>query len=344
MTNSIAIIEKIEAVAINPKTKFMQALAAAMPKESLILPPALIRQAVMVIKANDTLQRCSEISLFNSIAEVAQAGLSLDLHLGQCYLVPFSGVATVMYGYRGLQELARRSGEVNEVVGEIRYSKDEFRITLGSDRKLIHIPLDAPPSKRGQPVGAYAIADMKLSRAVFEYMDAEEILKIKNAVVKRAEKKGKQSVWQTEHEMEMWRKTPIRRLAKRLPQSPALVPFVQAAIRDEYRQQGQHQVVEIHPEVEKEMSRMDIDPGPGQGEPRKSEVKEKPQAAQQEEAKGPMTAQQYDALYDNLAPMGLTMQQCVTMMRRLGHKGVPREFPAAKLQDLIGMMEKARKK
>lgn len=344
MTQSIAIIEKIEAVAINPKTKFMQALAAAMPKESLILPPALIRQAVMVIKASDLLQKCSEMSLFNSIAEVAQAGLSLDLHLGQCYLVPFSGVATVMYGYRGLQELARRSGEVNEVVGEIRYSKDEFRLTLGSDRKLIHIPLDAPPSKRGQPVGAYAIADMKLSRAVFEYMDAEEILKIKNAVVKRAEKKGKQSVWQTENEMEMWRKTPIRRLAKRLPQSPALVPFVQAAIRDEYRQQGIHKVVELNPDVAQEMGKLDIDPGPGIAEAPRDIIKEKPQAAQQEELKGPITSQQYDALYDNLTPMGYTMQQCVGMMRKLGHKGAPKDFPAAKLQELVAMMEKGRKK
>ncbi|HVI07018.1 MAG TPA: hypothetical protein VND65_01865 [Candidatus Binatia bacterium] len=72
-----------------------------------------------------------------------------------------------------------------------------------------------------------------------------------------------------------------------------------------------------------------------------STIKEKPAAAQQEEVKGPISSQQYDALYDNLTPMGLTMQECVTLMRRLGHKGVPKEFPAAKLQDLVAALEKA---
>lgn len=343
---NLAIIEKIESLAASPKTKFMQALALALPPQSLVLPAALVRQAVTIIKGSDSLQACSEYSLFVSIAEVAQAGLSLDLHLGQCYLVPFSRQATVMYGYRGLQELARRSGEVNEVVGEIRYSKDEFRITLGSDRRLIHVPMDAPPSKRGERLGAYAIADMKLSRPVFEYMDAEDILKIKNAVLKR--KRGdKSSVWETEHENEMWRKTPIRRLAKRLPQSVALVPFVQAAIRDEYRQQGIHQVVDVTPgiaAVEEVLDKMNIKDEPPQTDARDSEIKETTKQEQKVEDKRPINTQEWDALYDQIPHLKLTMVQVVGMMRKLGHKGAPREFPAAKLKELLDVMMKAGKK
>src|ERR1700731_3946815 len=136
---TLTVLEKIDSVAFNKNSRFMAALVQALPQTPLVLAPALVRQALTVIKGSDSLQKCTEFSLFTSIAEVAQAGLSLDLHLGQCYLVPFAGICTVMYGYRGLAELARRSGEVDEVVGEIRYAKDEFHLTLGSERRLIHV-------------------------------------------------------------------------------------------------------------------------------------------------------------------------------------------------------------
>jgi recombination protein RecT len=351
--SNLAILEKIDSVAFNPKSRFMSALVQALPQQSIVLAPALVRQALTVIKASPSLQECSEYSLFTSIAEVAQAGLSLDLHLGQCYLVPFSRIATVMYGYRGLQELARRSGEVNEIVGEIRFSKDEFKITLGSNRSLVHIPLDKPESERGTKLGAYAIADMARSRPVFEYMDREQIERIKNAVVKRAKAKGKTSIWETENENEMWRKTPIRRLAKRLPQSPALIPFIQAAIRDEYRQQGIRQVVELPslvngggeqvPLVEV-LREEKITEEPPQREARESKIKEKPKAEQAEEAKGPISGEQFDQLYGLLPNFNLTMEICLGIMRKMGHKGAPRQFPVAKFQGLIEALEKAKRK
>jgi recombinational DNA repair protein RecT len=256
-----------------------------------------------------------------------------------------------MYGYRGLQELARRSGEVNEVVGEIRYSKDEFRITLGSDRKLVHVPLDVPISKRGDRLGAYAIADMCRSRPVFEYMDAEEILRIKNVVVSRAKKKGKTTIWETENEGEMWRKTPIRRLAKRLPQTPSLIPFVQAAIRDEYRQQGIHQVVDMPPAIIEgetvpivEILREEkVTEEPPVRPARESKIKEKPAAVQEVVDAGPISGEQFDQVYGLLPDLKLTMQQCVGIMKKLGHTGAPKKFPAAKFQALIAALEKARK-
>ncbi len=331
---NLAILEKIDQVANQPKSRFMQALVQALPQQSIVLAPALVRQALTVIKASDSLQRCSEYSLFTSIAEVAQAGLSLDLHLGQCYLVPFSNIATVMYGYRGLQELARRSGEVNEIVGEIRYSKDEFHLTLGSDRKLIHVPLDAPESKRGERLGAYAIADMSRSRPVFEYMSMEQINRIKNAVVQRAEKKGKQSVWQTEHEAEMIRKTPIRRLAKRLPQSPAFLPFIQAAIRDEYRQQGIHQVVEMPalangnsepiPMVEI-LKDENVTEEPRQRPARESSVKEKPKVEQRAEK---ISAKQVSQIYTLIADLALESTEIPKALKSIGYNGKLPELPA----------------
>ena len=336
MSKELTILEKIDAVALSPKSRFMDAMVQSLPQQSIILAPALVRQALTVIKGNETLQRCSEFSLFTAIAEVAQAGLSLDLHLGQCYLVPFSGIATVIYGYRGLIELARRSGEVNEIVGEIRYEKDEWKLTLGSDRQLLHVPADLPESKRGVRLGAYAIADMARSRPVFEYMSAEQIERIKNGVLKRA--KGKQSVWETEHEAEMWRKCPIRRLAKRLPQSPALIPFVQAALRDEYRQQGIHQVVDVPAPIAEVLSEAKITEEPPQREARTSAVKEtkpKPDAK--------ITKDQVNQIHMLVADLNLESTEVGKACREIGHQGKLAELPASLFAELAKNLEERSK-
>jgi hypothetical protein len=150
----------------------------------------------------------------------------------------------------------------------------------------------------------------------------------------------------------MWRKTPIRRLAKRLPQSPALIPFIQASIRDEYRQQGIHQVVELPaldnghgesiPMAEVLREEKIVEEAP-QREARESKIKEKPQAEVKAEASGPITADQFDQLYGLLPDLKLTMHSCLGIMKKLGHKGAPKQFPAAKFQTLIAELEKARK-
>jgi recombination protein RecT len=343
--SNLAILEKIDAIAFKKESRFMQALTQALPQAPVVLAPALVRQAITIIKGSEVLQKCSEFSLFNSIAEVAQAGLSLDLHLGQCYLVPFAGIATVIYGYRGLIELARRSGDVNEIVGEIRYEKDKFSISLGSNRQLVHVPADLPASKRGVRLGAYAIADMARSRPVFEYMTADEIERIKGAVIKRA--KGKQTVWETENENEMWRKTPIRRLAKRLPQSPALIPFIQAAIRDEYRQQGIHQVVELPPltngggesvplvEVLREENVVEERQVES---PRKSEIKEskpKPDAK--------ISKEQVQKIYNLVADLNLESDMTGKCLKEIGHAGKLADLPADKFTALAQALEKRSK-
>lgn len=337
---ALTIVEKIDGIAFNSKSRFMEALAQTLPQNPLVLAPALVRQALTVIKTSDTLQKCSEYSLFNSIVEVAQSGLSLDPHLGQSYLVPFSNICTVMYGYRGLIELARRSGEVGEIVGEIRYAKDKFSMVLGTERQLVHVPFDAPESKRGERVGAYAICVMQLRRPVFEYMDAEQILKIKNAVVKRA--KGKTTVWQTENENEMWRKTPIRRLAKRLPQSPAMIPFIQAAIRDEERQQAIVKTVEVAPPIAEILREEKIIEEPMRVDARETPIKEKPAEEQKEEQAGPISREQWDQIYDNFCITGkITSQQVIqTMKSKFGHTGPHLNFPAAKFQALVETLTK----
>ncbi len=332
---NLTIIEKIDAIAFKPDSRFMMALAQSLPRESIVLAPGLVRQALTIIKGSATLQKCEASTLFNAIAEVAQAGLSLDLHLGQCYLVPFSGEATVMYGYRGLQELARRSGEVNEIVGEIRYEKDTFSISLGTDRHINHVPADLPESKRGARLGAYAIADMARTRPIFEYMTAEQIERIKSGVIKR-KKSDKPSVWETEHEAEMWRKTPIRRLAKRLPQSPALIPFIQASIRDEYRSAGVRQVIDMPVAITEALEEADVhQPLKQVEEPRKSSIKEK-----KPEAAAKITKEQVNQVYMLVADLDLPSTDTAIVLKEIGHTGKLADLPNGLFPALVEGLQK----
>ena len=76
---------------------------------------------------------------------------------------------------------------------------------------------------------------------------------------------------------------------------------------------------------------------------RESKIKEKPKAKQEVEASGPISAEAFDQIYGLLPDLKLTMQQCVGIMKKLGHAGPPKQFPASKFQGLIAALEKAKK-
>jgi hypothetical protein len=97
-------------------------------------------------------------------------------------------------------------------------------------------------------------------------------------------------------------------------------------------------------EIEKILEVEEIKPEPPQREARESAVKEKPIEVQQEEIKGPISNEQWDQIYGLLPDFKLTMQQCVGAMKKLGHSGPPRQFPAAKFQALVDALEKMRKR
>jgi hypothetical protein len=77
---------------------------------------------------------------------------------------------------------------------------------------------------------------------------------------------------------------------------------------------------------------------------RESKIKEKPKAKQEEQASGPISSDQWDQLYGLLPDLKITMQTCLGEMKKLGHKGAPRQFPASKFQALVAALEKSRRK
>lgn len=72
--------------------------------------------SVMTAVAGDPkLQKCSIESVFISGIRAATLQLTVDPSLGHAYLVPFGGKCTLIPGYKGLRELALRTGRYNYI-------------------------------------------------------------------------------------------------------------------------------------------------------------------------------------------------------------------------------------
>ena len=88
----------------------------------------------------------------------AQLGLEPNTALGLAYLIPYEvkGINKVQFqiGYKGLLELANRSGKLKTLYAHEVRENDEFDIDYGLEQKLIHKPL--LKGNRGNVIGDYA--------------------------------------------------------------------------------------------------------------------------------------------------------------------------------------------
>src|SRR5215208_6895207 len=91
-------------------------LLAALPKH--ITPDRMARIALTEMRKIPKLAECDPLSFCSAIMACAQLGLEPNAALGNIYLLPFRNNAKgvmdvqVILGYRGMIELARRSGQI----------------------------------------------------------------------------------------------------------------------------------------------------------------------------------------------------------------------------------------
>jgi recombination protein RecT len=158
----------------------------------------------------------------------AQLGLEPNTPLGQAYLIPYKnkGVDEVQFqiGYKGLIDLAYRSGEVELVQAHIVYENDEFICEYGLEPKLVHKPAD---SDRGEAIKVYAMFKTKSGGYGFEVMSMDDVRRHAEKY-SQAYKSGF-SPWKTNFE-EMAKKTVLKKVLK---YAPLKSDFVKAVVQDE---------------------------------------------------------------------------------------------------------------
>lgn len=194
--------------------------------------------AVSVALKDPALAACSLKSKLIALNCCAMLGLVPDAALGHVYLVPFNnrktGTSEVnpIIGYRGLIELARRSGYLTAVQCREVYENDEFDHDMGTREQILHRSWRAVGQTTPGPlVAAYCIATLSSGEKQHEVMYRDEIESIR-----QRSKAGKYGPWQTDYAM-MCRKTVLRRAAKTWPLSAELARAVEMDERIERGEQ-----------------------------------------------------------------------------------------------------------
>jgi recombination protein RecT len=195
---------------------------------SVITPERFTRIVLSAISVNPKLGQCTPQSFLGAMMTSAQLGLEVNTPLGQAYVLPYNNKgkmeAQFQLGYKGLIDLAYRSGEVEVIQAHVVYANDEFTCEYGLDPKLTHKPAD---SDRGEPVKVYAVFKTKSGGFGFEVMSMDDVRK---HAAKYSQSYGSNySPWKTNFN-EMAKKTVLKRVLK---YAPLKSDFVRAAVQDE---------------------------------------------------------------------------------------------------------------
>jgi recombination protein RecT len=213
--------DKGQALEIKPSYAMKQLMIKMKGEIQSALPSQLSsdrfqRVALTAFNSNPKLQNCEAMSFIAAMMQSAQLGLEPNTPLGQSYLIPYKvkGVDKVQFqlGYKGLLELAHRSGKLKTLYAHEVRKDDVFDIDYGLEQKLTHKPL--LEGDRGDVIGYYAVYHLEPSGYSFIFMTKDEIL----AHAKKYSKGFGSGPWENEFDA-MAKKTVIKKLLKYAPLS-----------------------------------------------------------------------------------------------------------------------------
>ena len=193
---------------------------------SVITPERFTRIVLSALSTNPKLADTTPQSFLGAMMTAAQLGVEPNTPLGQAYLIPYrnKGVMECQFqlGYKGLIDLAYRSGEISIIQAQMVYSEDSFTYSFGLEPTLKHIPATGD---RGEPVHVYAMFKTKEGGYGFEVMSIEEI----RIFAQKYSKAYDNGPWQTNFE-EMAKKTVLKRVLK---YAPLKTEFLRGLAQDE---------------------------------------------------------------------------------------------------------------
>lgn len=209
------------------------AIQQAIPKH--MTPERLLRIATTCIRTTPKLKICTPESLLGAVMQCAQLGLEPSI-LGHAYLIPYRNKkkdehgrdlgwvdeAQFQIGYKGLIELARRTGQISSIMAQAVHENDTFEYEYGIDEKLKHIPAEGD---RGKVTKYYAYAKFKDGGYSFLVMGRRDIEMHRD----KFSKSKSYGPW-VDHFDEMAKKTVLKALMKYMPIS---VEFQKAVSMDE---------------------------------------------------------------------------------------------------------------
>lgn len=200
-----------------------------------LLPPEkaarFVQTGLRALSKNPDLLQCTPKSLANAFYDAAV--LDLEPVLGAVYFVKYGNDATMLIGYKGLVDLAKRGDpSIEDIYGQVVYEGDEFDYAEGTEPFIRHKPdLARKVADPTKITHAYSIAFRSHGRPVFTVMTKAEVEDI------RARSRAKNAgPWVSDYPA-MAQKTVVRRLCVRRLSLAATIK--EAIERDDEREYGQ---------------------------------------------------------------------------------------------------------
>lgn len=172
---------------------------------------AIINDTILTLRESPGLQKATPMSLLGAIYRVVRIGLSPNKTFGHAYLVPRKnkqGQTEVEFqlGYKGMKELAMRTGKIKSIISGIVKENDIWEFDLLSGTMPKHIPA---AKNRGAMIQVYAIVKYTNGEIQIEVMNAEEVEHVKNTSAQGTSSDF--SPWNT-YPDQMAEKTVVRKL------------------------------------------------------------------------------------------------------------------------------------
>jgi recombination protein RecT len=189
---------------------------------SVITPERFTRMVLTALSSTPKLQTCTPQSFLGAMMQAAQLGVEPNTPLGQAYLIPYGSVCQFQLGYKGLIDLAYRSGEVSSIQAHEVHENDTFEYEYGLEPKLRHVPAR---TDRGPVTYYYAVLKLKNGGVGFEVMSREDV----ETFARKKSKAFNNGPWKTDFD-EMAKKTVLKKVLK---YAPLKTEFARAVASDE---------------------------------------------------------------------------------------------------------------
>lgn len=185
--------------------EFKAALKSALPTH--LTPDRFVRIALTTMMKTPKLAECTQASLFKVLLDCSSLGLEPDGR--RAHIITYGNEATLIIDYKGLIELAKRSGEVAMWRAETVCENDQF----SWDNGIVTHKVDWL-KPRGKVLAVYSHVKNK------DGIDEYEVLTLEDVNHARQKSRAKNNgPWVTDFN-EMAKKTAIRRHSKKLTLSP----------------------------------------------------------------------------------------------------------------------------
>lgn len=188
-------------------------IAKALP--TVLTPERYTRMVMTALSTNPQLQQCTPESFLGAVMQAAQLGVEPNTPLGQAYLIPYRNKGRLecqfQLGYKGMLDLAYRSGEVSVIDAQAVHENDLFEFEYGLEPKLKFKP---SLTNRGPVVAYYAMFRTKDGGFNFAVMSREDVEQFAKQYSKAAG--SGYSPWATNFDA-MAKKTVLKQVLKYAP-------------------------------------------------------------------------------------------------------------------------------